>query len=196
MQSVAELLDAIKERRNLTTDSALAAALGVSRQTVNNWRQGRNTPDPVACATIAGLTGEPLALVMGIAGEQRAISREEKAVWRKLAATAMTLAIGLSLALPVRAEAVAKAFQATPSYTLCEMSMGSHGTPTGSFYAGSTADCVHRREFWAIPAETLSNRRRLVVHPFNGARSAFWQVATSFRSTQQRQGMPAGRSAR
>lgn len=96
MKSVAELLDAIKERRNLDTDSALAKALGVSRQTVNNWRQGRNTPDPVACATIAGLTGEPLALVLGIAGEQRAISREEKAVWRKLAATAAALMILLT----------------------------------------------------------------------------------------------------
>lgn len=88
MKTIGELMDAIKERQKLATDSALAAALGVSRQTVNNWRQGRNTPDAVACATIAGLTGEPLALVLGIAGEQRAISREEKAVWRRLAATA------------------------------------------------------------------------------------------------------------
>ncbi|XQA76277.1 DUF3693 domain-containing protein [Xanthomonas sacchari] len=105
MKSVAELLDAIKERRNLSTDSDLAAALGVSRQTVNNWRKGRNTPDPVACATIAGLTGEPLALVMGIAGEQRAISREEKAVWRKLAATAMGVLLLIGGALPHEAKA-------------------------------------------------------------------------------------------
>lgn len=93
MKDVADLLDAIKERQSLETDSALAKALGVSRQTVNNWRQGRNTPDAVACATIAGLTGEPLAKVIGIAGEQRAISREEKAVWRKLAATAALLVV-------------------------------------------------------------------------------------------------------
>lgn len=112
MKTVAELLDAIKERRNLETDSALAKALGVSRQTVNNWRQGRNTPDPVACATIAGLTGEPLALVMGIAGEQRAVSREEKAVWRKLAATAAVAlcAIGLSIGGSAKA-AQGKAFE-------------------------------------------------------------------------------------
>lgn len=105
MKTLGELLDAIKERRNLETDSALAAALGVSRQTVNNWRQGRNTPDAVACATIAGLTGEPLALVLGIAGEQRAISREEKAVWRKLAATAALLAVVVFPALPRTAQA-------------------------------------------------------------------------------------------
>lgn len=105
MKTIGELLDAIKARRNLDTDSALAAALGVSRQTVNNWRQSRNTPDPVACATIAGLTGEPLALVLGIAGEQRAISREEKAVWRRLAGTAALLAVLVLPALPSPAQA-------------------------------------------------------------------------------------------
>jgi hypothetical protein len=101
MKSLNELLDAIKERRNLETDSALATALGVKRQTVSNWRQGRNTPDAVACATIAGLSGEPLARVIGLAGEQRAISQEEKAVWRKLAATAMAALCAIGFALPV-----------------------------------------------------------------------------------------------
>ena len=100
MKSLNELLDAIKERRNLETDSALATALGVKRQTVSNWRQGRNTPDAVACATIAGLSGEPLARVIGLAGEQRAISQEEKAVWRKLAATAMTALCAIGFAFP------------------------------------------------------------------------------------------------
>lgn len=95
MKTISDLLDVIRQRRNLETDSALAAALGVSRQTVNNWRQGRNTPDAVACATIAGLSGEPLNVVIGIAGEQRAVSREEKAVWRTLAATATLLVAGV-----------------------------------------------------------------------------------------------------
>lgn len=105
METIGDLLDAIRQVRKLETDSALAAALGVSRQTVNNWRQGRNTPDAVACATIAGLSGEPLAKVIGIAGEQRAISREEKAVWRKLAATAALLAVVVFPALTEHAQA-------------------------------------------------------------------------------------------
>lgn len=111
MKSLNELLDAIKERRNLETDSALATALGVKRQTVSNWRQGRNTPDAVACATIAGLSGEPLARVIGLAGEQRAISQEEKAVWRKLAATAMTLLVGVLVTLPLHADAATGGFE-------------------------------------------------------------------------------------
>ncbi|WP_313213446.1 DUF3693 domain-containing protein [Stenotrophomonas acidaminiphila] len=105
MRTISDLLDAIKQLRNLETDSALASALGVSRQTVNNWRQGRNTPDAVACATIAGLSGEPLNVVIGIAGEQRAVSRDEKAVWRKLAGmTAATLLfVGSAIGTPAKA---------------------------------------------------------------------------------------------
>lgn len=95
--NIEQLLDAAKERNGLTSDNQLAKALGVSRQAVSSWRNGIKTPDPVACATLAGLTGEPLARVIGIAGEARAISREEKAVWRKLAATAVMLFV---VALP------------------------------------------------------------------------------------------------
>ena len=89
MEQLNKLLDKIKETRSIASDNALAAALGVKRQTVSNWRQDRTLPDAVQCATIAGLTGEPLAKVLGIVGEARAISREEKSVWRKLAASAM-----------------------------------------------------------------------------------------------------------
>ena len=114
MKTIADLLDGIKRVRNLETDSALAAALGVSRQTVNNWRQGRNTPDAVACATIAGLSGEPLNLVIGIAGEQRAVSREEKAVWRRLAATATLLLVGVIGVAPAPSHAATSGFESEP----------------------------------------------------------------------------------
>ena len=119
MKTISDLLDVIRQRRNLETDSALAAALGVSRQTVNNWRQGRNTPDAVACATIAGLSGEPLNVVIGIAGEQRAVSREEKAVWRRLAATATLLAVVVLGGAHTPALAKSSGFDAQP--TMCIM---------------------------------------------------------------------------
>ena len=121
MKTISDLLDGIKELRNLETDSALAAALGVSRQTVNNWRQGRNTPDAVACATIAGLSGEPLQVVIGIAGEQRAVSREEKAVWRRLAGLTTLLLVGVLGSLPSPAQAATAGFKAEADCALCEL---------------------------------------------------------------------------
>ncbi|WP_202840867.1 DUF3693 domain-containing protein [Luteimonas saliphila] len=100
------LLDACKQAINATKDSELAAALGVSKQALSSYRNGHRLPDPVQCATIAGLSGIPLARVLGIVGEARAISREEKAVWRKLAATAALLAVVFLGAAPAPSQAV------------------------------------------------------------------------------------------
>lgn len=94
MTGINEILDKIKETRSIASDNALAGLLGQSRQNVSNWRRAKSQPDAVACARIAELSGEPLARVLGIAGEARAISREEKAVWRKLAAAAAMVVIG------------------------------------------------------------------------------------------------------
>lgn len=88
MKSIGELLDDARKAQGISSDAALARAVGVTRGSISNWRSGVSLPDAVACAALAGLTGEPLARVLGIVGEARAISREEKAVWRKLAATA------------------------------------------------------------------------------------------------------------
>jgi len=103
--TIPELLDMAKKAQGFSTDMALAKALGVSRSAVSAWRNGQKGPDTVQAAALAGYTGIPLARVLGIVGEARAISREEKAVWRKLAATAMTLLLGVGLALPQHAQA-------------------------------------------------------------------------------------------
>jgi len=94
------------EASGAASDSDLSRKLGVSRQAVSNWRGGKKFPDTVTCATIAGITGIPLAQVLGVVGEARAISREEKAVWRKLAATAMAVIISVGMvATPTAATA-------------------------------------------------------------------------------------------
>lgn len=99
---VNKLLDKAKFVRSISTDADLAKALGVSKQALSGWRNGARLPDPVACAALAGLTGEPLARVLGIVGEARAISREEKAVWHKLA-TSVAAVILLAVAIPLPA---------------------------------------------------------------------------------------------
>lgn len=109
-----EILEAAKKASGAASDSDLSRKLGVSRQAVSSWRNGVKLPDTVTCATIAGVTGIPLAKVLGIVGEARAISREEKAVWRKLAATAATLLCAIGLSGGIAPEALAhKAFSAS-----------------------------------------------------------------------------------
>lgn len=94
------LLDQAKDACGVSYDKDLAPRLGVRPTSISNYRKGVSHPDAVVCATLAGLTGVPLARVLGIIGEARAISREEKAVWRRLAATAMLLvfAVGMGYA--------------------------------------------------------------------------------------------------
>ena len=121
MQTVTDLIDAARKALNVSSDAEFARQLGVSRGTIANWKSGYSLPDTVMCATLAGLTGLPLARVLGIVGEARAVSREEKAVWRKLAATAMALCLAVGFALPHKAQAAVAGFDKPTVYTLCEI---------------------------------------------------------------------------
>lgn len=112
--TIDEMLDAAKAAQNLPTDSALAGALGVKKAAVSGWRHGNRLPDPVACAALAGLTGIPLAKVLGVVGEARAISSDEKAVWRRLAATATLLAVALLGGAQQPAQAASAGHSAQP----------------------------------------------------------------------------------
>ncbi|PZS55127.1 DUF3693 domain-containing protein [Stenotrophomonas maltophilia] len=108
---VNSLLDQAKEACGVSFDKDLAPRLGVRPSAISNYRKGVSHPDAVVCATLAGLTGVPLARVLGVIGEARAISREEKAVWRKLAATAMALCLAVGFALPHKAQAAVSGFE-------------------------------------------------------------------------------------
>jgi hypothetical protein len=95
-----DVLEAAKAGARAESDSALARALRSPRQSMSNWRRGRNLPDAITCEKLALLSGIPLIRIIEIIGEQRAISAAEKRVWRKLTTTAaLALAVGFS-ALP------------------------------------------------------------------------------------------------
>jgi len=50
----------LREARADLSLEALAAAAGVTRQTIMNWESGRGEPDASDLAAIAALTGRPL----------------------------------------------------------------------------------------------------------------------------------------
>lgn len=124
MKTVTDLIDEARKELNVSSDAEFARQLGVSRGTIANWKSGYSLPDTVMCATLAGLTGMPLARVLGIVGEARAVSREEKAVWRKLAATALALAIGVGFASPRDVQAAVGGFDAAPSIHYAKWRIG------------------------------------------------------------------------
>ncbi|HGM5117998.1 TPA: DUF3693 domain-containing protein [Stenotrophomonas maltophilia] len=146
MQTVTDLIDAARKALNVSSDAEFARQLGVSRGTIANWKSGYSLPDTVMCATLAGLTGLPLARVLGIVGEARAVSREEKAVWRKLAATAMALCLAVGFALPRDVQAMPLAGNALHDihYAKCCIGLWPRSCPRrgNGWASGSALACV------------------------------------------------------
>lgn len=74
---VAKMLDEAARIAGLKNDAEIARALGVSRNTVHNWRHGLRMPDATYAAQIAVLQGrEPIA---GVAALELVRHREDAA---------------------------------------------------------------------------------------------------------------------
>jgi len=86
--------------------SKLAPLLSISDGAIGHYRQGRRVPQVWVVAEALKIQGhaEPEKAAIQIM-KQAALSSEERTFWRRLAATAMTLAIGFGLALPQQAQA-------------------------------------------------------------------------------------------
>lgn len=106
MSAVTDIIDTAKERAGITSDNALAIRMEVTRAAVSAWRNGKAYPDEVSCAKLADLAGLRLNHVLGTIGEARAISREAKAVWRRLASAAAVVLAVLLTGAPNRADAL------------------------------------------------------------------------------------------
>lgn len=86
MQTVNELLDAVKARHGIGSDYKLARFLGLTEGAVRNYRHMRSMPDELACVKIAGaldLDGDVLAAQVQA---QRARDEETRAFWQRIAA--------------------------------------------------------------------------------------------------------------
>lgn len=78
-----EYLDAVKKRLGITSDYALAAALGVTRSAVSKFQKGAVFGDDVALTVAEILEVEPIA-VIAAANAERAKTPEAKARWTGL----------------------------------------------------------------------------------------------------------------
>jgi len=78
-----EYLEAVKNRLGITSDYALAAALGVTRSAVSKFQKGAVFGDDVALTVAEILEIEPMA-VIAAANAERAKTPEQKARWTGL----------------------------------------------------------------------------------------------------------------
>ena len=100
MLNVPWLLNEIRAKRNLASDSALARALHVTPQTVWNWRNGVSLPDTVSAARIAQESEQPLGKVLASINEAREITPDAKAVWRRFASIALVTLASVAFPAP------------------------------------------------------------------------------------------------
>lgn len=85
LETVEDLLEAMRERHQWVSDSSLARALKVPQPTVASWRTGARTPgDDHALRIAEALDISPL-LVIAIAAEARAKDKAAAKMWRKMA---------------------------------------------------------------------------------------------------------------
>lgn len=112
MSYVNDLIDQARNHANLTSDYALAKALGISQSNVTGWRKGKRHPsdeEAVQLATLAGL--EEMKVIAAIHYET-ATTEKKREFWkcylesRGIAATACMIALGISILItpdPVQA---------------------------------------------------------------------------------------------
>jgi len=124
MAIVATLLDKAKTRKSLTSDSALATAVGTNRQVISQWRNGDSYPSEDNIAALALMAGDDpvqwLVAVKAVRSDGTA-GKYWAALAKRLAATTALLAVMVFPALPSHAQAVHEVVSKGSSYALCEM---------------------------------------------------------------------------
>ena len=79
-----ELLEAVKERRGITSDYALAKVLGVTQSAVSSYRTGRSRIDDDVALTVAEILQMHPMQVIAAANAERAKTEEQRARWLSL----------------------------------------------------------------------------------------------------------------
>lgn len=109
--------------------SKLAPLLGITDGAIGHYRMGRRVPQVWVVADALRIQGHPEPEKQAIEIMKRAaLTSPERTFWKRLAATAMTLALGVGLAAPRDVQAAVRANITPTVYTLCEMAYWVHQT--------------------------------------------------------------------
>lgn len=100
MSAVNKLLDKYRAACSAASDSALAGRLGVSRQSVHQWRNGITWPTEDHIVSMAEAAGEQPGHWLPLIAAERSTSPRARSVWLGLmkAASGFVLAVGLGQA--------------------------------------------------------------------------------------------------
>jgi len=95
-----DLLDQFKKKNTITSDYAAAKALGLTQQSVSNYRAGvSHADDRVAVILAHELDIDPFKTIARINAD-RAKKPEERAFWKRIASAAALAFFAILTALP------------------------------------------------------------------------------------------------
>jgi transcriptional regulator with XRE-family HTH domain len=99
MSATIKLLDKYKQVCSLSSDSACADSLGVTRGAVHLWKKGSSHPDAVSVEKMCNAIKEPLRSWLPLIEAERAHSPAAKKVWLRLAQAAAGVVMAISFGL-------------------------------------------------------------------------------------------------
>lgn len=88
-----EYLDRVKEKLAISSNYAVAKALEIERQRVNDYYRGERVPDSYACTKIAVLLGEDPALVIAEIQAESETNAKKRSFWRDFVSRVGKLAV-------------------------------------------------------------------------------------------------------
>lgn len=110
--------------------SKLAPMLGITDGAIGHYRQGRRVPQVWVVADALRIQGHPAPEKAAIdIMKKAALTSPERTFWKKLAATATLLLVGVVGTLPAPAQAATMAFEAAPTvhYAKWRTGLGYYG---------------------------------------------------------------------
>ncbi|KAA9131960.1 hypothetical protein F3N42_07240 [Marinihelvus fidelis] len=131
--NIKELIDVAKKRQNIPSDLQLSKALGVSSQTVYNWRDGVSFPTPSHAYKLAEMAGvDPAGVITDVLAKAEK-NPDVKKVFEAIqkCVTAAAAAIVLT-ALPVSESTASSKSMIYQEYTLCAVDVRRFSTAIGT----------------------------------------------------------------
>lgn len=111
MSTQERLIQALQEKFPNESQAGIARIAGLQPPRFNNYVTGIRTMDVDAIIGCAQALGWDIRATVASHLQETAHSPREKALWRKLAATAASLLVGVLVALPLHADAATDGFE-------------------------------------------------------------------------------------
>ena len=82
METIKELLNAVKEKAGVESNNSIAGILGVRRQRVTDYYNGERVPDNIVCKRIAEYLERPFPEIIAAVGADSEKDENRREEWR------------------------------------------------------------------------------------------------------------------